>query len=42
METEEMDEFAMHNGLVFRKTKNEKRLLYVSVEMEENIILTDA
>lgn len=38
LETEEIAEFTMHNGLVFRKTKNDRRLLYVPAEMEENII----
>lgn len=35
---EEMSEYELTDGLVYRKDKNDRRLLYVPAEMEENVI----
>lgn len=40
METEEMDEYWLEDGLVFRRTENDDKLLYVPAEMQDNIIRT--
>lgn len=38
LENEEMEDYLLKDGLVYRKLKNNDRLLYVPAEMEENVI----
>lgn len=38
LETEALDDYELRDGLVYRKTTDEHRMLYVPAEMEDNII----
>lgn len=38
MENEELKDFLLENGIVFRRGRDETKLMYVPSEMEDNVI----